>query len=86
MNVFRTEPARVIGLIATVVVLVAQQLLASGIVTSAGSIQWLNLIVSLTPMLAAELTRSQVFSPAVVSDLVSEARDEAQAELTRTSP
>lgn len=60
---FAAEPARIIGLVASIVVLAAQQVLASGIVSSGGAINVLNLIVSIVPLIAAELTRSRV-SPA----------------------
>lgn len=59
-NLLATEPAVVIGLVSSIVVIVAQQLLDSGIVTSDGGIKWLNFIVALVPLIAGLLTRTQV--------------------------
>ena len=60
---FSKEPALWIGFIATVIVLVAQQLLQSGIVSDAGAISWINLVISVVPLIAAALTR-QLVTPA----------------------
>ena len=60
MSIWSKEPAVVIGLVASIIVVVAQQVAASGIVTSAGAVQWLNLIISVVPLIAGLLTRSQV--------------------------
>jgi len=57
---FATEPAVVIGAVASIIVLVAQQLLDSGIVTSDGSVKWLNFVVAVVPLIAGILTRTQV--------------------------
>ena len=54
------EPALIIGTVATIVVLVAQQLLANGIVSSSGAVNWLNFIIAVVPLIAAALTRTQV--------------------------
>ncbi len=54
------EPIVVIGLVASVVVLAAQQVLQSGIVTSPGGVQLLNLIVSLVPAVLALIQRTFV--------------------------
>jgi hypothetical protein len=67
MGAFQKEPAAIIGLIATIVVLVAQQVLASGIVTSAGGLNLLNLVISVTPVIAGLVIRQFVYSPATVS-------------------
>ena len=63
MNIWRTEPAAVIGFISAAIVLVAQQALVSGIVTSTGSVNLLNLVISTVPLLAALVIR-QFVSPA----------------------
>ncbi len=63
VNLWNKEPALVVGTVATIIVIVAQQLLASGIVTSAGAVNWLNFVIGLVPAIAAVFTRSQV-SPA----------------------
>ena len=60
---FSKEPALWIGTIATIVVLIAQQVISSGIVSNAGTIQWLGLIVSVVPLIAAAITR-QLVTPA----------------------
>jgi hypothetical protein len=60
VSIFSKEPVVIIGLVASIVVIVAQQLLTSGIVTSAGVVQWLNLIIAIVPTIAALLSRSQV--------------------------
>lgn len=57
------EPAVIIGIIASIVVLVAQQALAAQIITSDGAIKWANFIISLTPLLSAAVIRFFV-SPA----------------------
>ncbi len=57
------EPALIIGTIAAIIVLVAQQALAAQVISSDGAIKWANLIVSLTPLLAALVIRFFV-SPA----------------------
>ncbi len=62
-NLWNREPALVVGTVATIIVIVAQQLLASNIVTSAGAVNWLNFVIGLVPAIAAVFTRSQV-SPA----------------------
>ena len=54
------EPAVIIGLAASIIVLVAQQVLSSGIVSSAGVVQVIGLIVSIVPLLAGILTRAFV--------------------------
>lgn len=63
MDLFRKEPALVIGALATIIVIVATQALNSGIVSSDGAVKWANFIVAVVPLVAAVLTRSQV-SPA----------------------
>ena len=59
----KTEPAVLIGLVASIIVLIAQQVLASGIVSSAGAIQVLGLVVSIVPLLAGLIIR-QFVTPA----------------------
>lgn len=54
------EPAVWIGLIGSIVLIVAQQLLTSGIVTSDMGVQWTTLIISLVPLLTGVLTRGLV--------------------------
>ena len=54
------EPIVVIGLIASIVVLIAQQVLGSGIVTNPGGIQVLNLIIGIVPALLALIQRTFV--------------------------
>lgn len=56
----KAEPAAVIGVAASIVVLVAQQLLANGIVTSTGAVNWLNFVIGIAPLIAGLLTRGQV--------------------------
>jgi hypothetical protein len=56
----KTEPAAIIGLVASIIVLIAQQIIASGIVSSAGAIQWLGLVVSVVPLVAALIIRQFV--------------------------
>ncbi len=57
------EPALILGTIATIIVLVGQQLLSNDIVTSAAGVHWVNLLVGLAPLLSAALIRLFV-SPA----------------------
>lgn len=57
------EPAVIIGIIASIIVLVAQQALAAQVISSDGAIRWANFIVGLTPLLAAAVIRFFV-SPA----------------------
>lgn len=59
----KTEPAVLIGLIASIIVLIAQQVLASGIVSSTGAIGVLNLVVSIVPLIAGLIIR-QFVTPA----------------------
>lgn len=54
------EPAVLIGLAASLVVLIAQQVLASGIVSSAGVISVLGLVVSIVPLIAGVVIRAFV--------------------------
>ena len=61
------EPAVIIGLAASIIVLVAQQVLSSGIVSSAGVVQVLALVVSIVPLLAGLIIRQIVSSPATVA-------------------
>ena len=67
----KTEPAVLIGLFASIVVLIAQQVLASGIVSSAGALQVLALVVSIVPLIAGLVIRQFVSSPATVAALTS---------------
>ena len=53
----KSEPAVVIGLVASVIVAVAQQVLSSGIVESNGAINLLNSVVSVTPVVAGWIIR-----------------------------
>lgn len=59
-SLFATEPAVVIGAVASIIVLLAQQLLEQGIVTSDGGVKWLNLVVAVVPLIAGILTRTKV--------------------------
>ena len=59
----KTEPAVIIGLIASIIVLIAQQVISSGIISSTGALQVLGLIVSIVPLIAGLITR-QFVSPA----------------------
>jgi hypothetical protein len=59
-TIWSKEPAVVIGFAVSVIVLVAQQLLTSGIVSSAGAVSWTNLVISVAPLIGALLTRGQV--------------------------
>jgi hypothetical protein len=59
----KSEPAVVIGLVASVIVAVAQQVLSSGIIESNGAINLLNSVVSVTPIVAGWIIRFFV-SPA----------------------
>lgn len=54
------EPAVLIGLAASIIVLVAQQVLSSGIVSSAGAVQVIGLIISVVPLIAGVITRAFV--------------------------
>ena len=59
----KTEPAVIIGLVASIIVLVAQQVLGSGVVTNANGVSILNLIISIVPLIAGIITR-QFVTPA----------------------
>jgi hypothetical protein len=59
-SLWSKEPAVLIGLALSIVALVAQQLLSSGLVSSTGSVSVLNIIIGLVPLLSGVLTRSQV--------------------------
>ncbi len=61
---FKAKPAVYIGFALTVVALVAQQLLANGIVTSAQGVNWLNFIIGLAPALGGLLSHTQFNNPA----------------------
>ncbi len=63
MSIFNKEPAVVLGLIASIIVLIAQQILTSGIVTNASGVNVLNLVISVVPLIASIITR-QFVSPA----------------------
>lgn len=54
------EPAVFIGAAASIIVLVAQQLLEQGIVTADGSVKWLNFVIAVVPLIAGILTRTKV--------------------------
>lgn len=56
----KTEPALIIGTVASIIVIIGQQLLASGIVTSTGALNVLNLVVSTVPLIAAAIIRAFV--------------------------
>ena len=58
MNLIKSEPAVFIGLVAGIIVLVAQQVISSGIVSNAGVLNFLGLIVSLVPLIAGLITRT----------------------------
>lgn len=60
LQTLKGEPIVVIGLVASIIVLVAQQVLQSGIVTNAGEVQVLNLVVSIVPALLALIQRAFV--------------------------
>lgn len=64
-----TEPSRIIGFVAFVIVAVATQLLDNGIVTSSASVNALHGLILLTPLIAAEIIRAFVSSPATVAKL-----------------
>jgi multisubunit Na+/H+ antiporter MnhE subunit len=68
-SIWSREPAVLIGAIATIIVLVAQQALSAGIVASDGAVHWTNFIISVVPVLAAFLIRQIVSSPATVAAL-----------------
>lgn len=60
ITLWNKEPAVVIGVVLSIVVLVAQQLLASGLVSSTGNVNILNFVIGVVPLIAGVLTRSQV--------------------------
>lgn len=60
MSTFSREPAVIIGLIATIAVGVIQQVLGSGLVTSTGTVEVLNLAVSIIPVVAGIVIRNFV--------------------------
>ena len=60
MTLWQKEPAVVIGVVLSIIALVAQQILSSGIVTSTGSVNLLNLIIGIVPLISGILTRTQV--------------------------
>lgn len=62
-TLFAREPARVIGGLAAIVVLIATQLLSQGLVTSDGGTNVLHFVIVVVPLAAAEIIRSFV-SPA----------------------
>lgn len=57
------EPAVWIGVIGSVVLVIAQQLLSSGIMTGETAVNTTNLIISLVPLITGIVTRAFV-SPA----------------------
>jgi hypothetical protein len=59
-SLWSKEPAVIIGLVLSIIALVAQQLLSSGLVSSTGSVSILNIIIGLVPLFSGVLTRSQV--------------------------
>ena len=64
-----TEPALIIGLIASIIVGVAQQVSDSGIVSNAGGVQLLGLLITIVPLIAGAIIRNfvtPVGSPAPV--------------------
>lgn len=60
ISLWNKEPAVIIGFVVSVIVLVAQQAISQGIVSSAGAVSWTNLIISVAPLIGALLTRGQV--------------------------
>ena len=58
------EPAVIIGFVFSVILLLAQQALDSGIVTSAGGVELLGLVISIVPLISATVIRFFV-SPAL---------------------
>ena len=54
------EPSLIIGLIATIIVGVAQQIANSGIVSNAGAVSVIGLIVTIVPLIAAAIIRGFV--------------------------
>lgn len=70
----KNEPVLAVGFVLTLVALVAQQLLASGIVTSQNGINWLNFIVGLVPLISALIGRNYAYGPQTVDTLVAQAQ------------
>jgi hypothetical protein len=60
ISLWNKEPAVVIGFIVSVIVLIGQQAISSGIVSSTGAVSWTNLIISVAPLIGGLLTRPQV--------------------------
>ena len=56
----KTEPAAIIGFLSAVIVLVCSQAIQQGIVSSSGSVNLLNLVISLTPLIAGLVIRNFV--------------------------
>jgi hypothetical protein len=56
----RTEPAAIIGFLSAVIVLVCSQAIQQGIVSSAGTVNVLNLVISLVPLVAGLVIRNFV--------------------------
>lgn len=55
-----TEPALIIGLVASVVVGVAEQITSSGLVSNAGAVSLLGLVVTIVPLIAGAIIRGFV--------------------------
>jgi hypothetical protein len=58
----------IIGLIASVILGVTQQVVDSGIVTSAGALQLLGLVITIVPLVAAAIIRQFVTPVGKVTD------------------
>jgi hypothetical protein len=54
------EPAVIIGLIATIIVGIAQQIADSGLVSNAGAVSVIGLIVTVIPLIASAIIRGFV--------------------------
>jgi hypothetical protein len=55
-----TEPALIIGLIASIIVGVAQQVSDSGLVSNAGAVSVLGLVITIVPLIASAIIRNFV--------------------------
>ena len=64
-----SEPAAIIGLIASLVVVVAQTVLGSGLIVSNTGQSLLNLLITLAPLIAGLLIRSQVVPTSTVEEI-----------------
>ena len=93
MKIFGREPAVIIGVAVTIILNIVLTLQGEGFINdaAAGTITDVvnglgTLLISLAPLLGALLTRQNVYSPATVQEVATQAAATGSATITITPP